>query len=161
MLRTLQGCGILEADRLPWISAHTRPHQRSVFQFLPVRIFARDMLNARFPVLRYEIRWTPEQNRTAGRNVKLLYSLLNGLGYVTHGTDRSLWAFRLPILNPDQVSVARSWLDAIDEEKAKQGENRSPTDVLVLDEDRSIHWVEDRKWEAKLKLGEILVQIPL
>ena len=33
---------------------------------LPVRLFARDMANAGFPVLRYEIRWTPEQVRPYG-----------------------------------------------------------------------------------------------
>lgn len=30
---------------------------------LPVRILARDLINAGFPILRYEIRWTPEQVR--------------------------------------------------------------------------------------------------
>ena len=34
---------------------------------LPIRMFAKDMAASGFPVLRYEIRWTPEQNRTAGR----------------------------------------------------------------------------------------------
>ena len=33
---------------------------------LPVRLFARDMLAARFPLVRYEIRWTPEQLRPLG-----------------------------------------------------------------------------------------------
>ena len=35
-------------------------------------------------------------------------------GYVTHGTDRPLWAFRENILTPNQVTIARTWLDAID-----------------------------------------------
>lgn len=30
---------------------------------LPVRVLARDLVEAGFPVLRYEIRWTPEQVR--------------------------------------------------------------------------------------------------
>ena len=34
---------------------------------LPVRLLARDLSNAGFPVLRYEIRWTPEQMRNKGR----------------------------------------------------------------------------------------------
>lgn len=34
---------------------------------LPVRIFAKDLAASGFPVLRYEIRWTPEQNRTEGK----------------------------------------------------------------------------------------------
>jgi hypothetical protein len=33
---------------------------------LPVRLLARDLQNAGFPVLRYEIGWTPEQNRIQG-----------------------------------------------------------------------------------------------
>jgi hypothetical protein len=33
---------------------------------LPVRLLVRDLQNARFPVLRYEIGWTPEQNRVEG-----------------------------------------------------------------------------------------------
>jgi len=37
------------------------------------------------------------------------------IGYVTHGTDRALWAFRKPVLTPEQVNIARSWLDAVDD----------------------------------------------
>lgn len=33
---------------------------------LPVRLLARDLQKAGFPVLRYEIGWTPEQNRAKG-----------------------------------------------------------------------------------------------
>ena len=33
---------------------------------LPVRLLHRDLLNAGYPVLRYEIRWTPEQIRPKG-----------------------------------------------------------------------------------------------
>jgi hypothetical protein len=36
---------------------------------LPVRLFARDMASNGFPVLRYEIRWTPEQHRPFGKFV--------------------------------------------------------------------------------------------
>jgi len=36
---------------------------------LPVRMFAKDMVASGFPVLRYEIRWTPEQNRVAGNSL--------------------------------------------------------------------------------------------
>lgn len=35
---------------------------------LPVRLLARDLCNAGFPVLRYEIRWTPEQMRPKGQS---------------------------------------------------------------------------------------------
>jgi hypothetical protein len=33
---------------------------------LPVRLLVRDLQNAGFPVLRYEIGWTPEQHRIEG-----------------------------------------------------------------------------------------------
>ena len=41
---------------------------------LPVRMFANDMAASGFPVLRYEIHWTPEQNWTAGNQslIKIL-----------------------------------------------------------------------------------------
>ncbi|PBK65048.1 hypothetical protein ARMSODRAFT_892310, partial [Armillaria solidipes] len=53
---------------------------------LLVRILARDLHDAGFHVLRYEIRWTPEQNRTNR--------------YVTHGTDTYLWYLRFSSLEP-------------------------------------------------------------
>ncbi|PBK58292.1 hypothetical protein ARMSODRAFT_1028380 [Armillaria solidipes] len=71
---------------------------------LSVRILARDLHHTRFPVLRYEIRWTPEQNRTNG--------------YVTHGTDTYLWHSRLLSLEPSQAEVARAWIRRVDEERA-------------------------------------------
>jgi hypothetical protein len=36
------------------------------------------------------------------------------LGYVTHATDRPLWVFSANILTPDQMTISRAWLDAID-----------------------------------------------
>ena len=38
---------------------------------LPVRLLTRDLIANGFPVLRYEIRWTPEQNREAQRKLAL------------------------------------------------------------------------------------------
>ncbi|KAI0084081.1 carboxylesterase [Irpex rosettiformis] len=109
---------------------------------LPVRLLARDLVEAGFPVLRYEIRWTPEQGRP--------------FGYVTHGTDRALWAFRLPTLQEDQVGVARSWLDAIAREVEaleKAGKPlRTAREVLALRKDKSIGWEEDARWEHYMKL---------
>ena len=37
--------------------------------YLPVRLFARDMVASGLPVLRYEICWTPEQHRPGGKLV--------------------------------------------------------------------------------------------
>ena len=42
---------------------------------LPVRMFAKDMAASGFPVLRYEIRWTPEQSRTAGESPSLIMKI--------------------------------------------------------------------------------------
>ncbi|KAI0692905.1 carboxylesterase [Cytidiella melzeri] len=113
---------------------------------LPVRLLARDLVRAGFPVLRYEIRWTPEQVRP--------------FGYVSHGTDRALWAFRIPSLVQDQVEVARSWLEAIAREVEvleKAGKPlRSETEVLALKEDRVVGWKEDAKWEHYMELRRAL-----
>ena len=129
----------------------------------PVRLLARDLLKADFPVLRYEIRWTPEQVRPYGenRNPFLLSSLLilwsYAPGYVTHGTDRFLWTLRLPILTPAQIVAARTWLDVLDAEtKAlEEGLNanaRDPKKVLALREDKTVAWKEDEKWDHLMRL---------
>ncbi|KAJ6624887.1 Alpha/Beta hydrolase protein [Mycena sp. CBHHK59/15] len=115
---------------------------------LPVRILARDLHEAGFPVLRYEIRWTPEQKRTGG--------------HVTHGTDRVLWAFRVPDLSPSQVEIARNWLTRISEEleaiESAGKPLRGPKDIFVLAEDRSAEWTEDLQWEEKMRLLSALPQ---
>ncbi|KAF7356947.1 Carboxylic ester hydrolase [Mycena venus] len=109
---------------------------------LPIRILVRDLHEARFPVLRYEIRWTPEQLRVEG--------------YVTHGGDRTLWAFRVPDLTESQVEIARTWLTRVSEEMAaveSAGKPlRGPKDILVLAEDRSVEWTEDLQWDEKMRL---------
>lgn len=44
---------------------------------LPVRMLTRDLIASGFPVLRYEIRWTPEQVRVPhGKFTMLLHSFL-------------------------------------------------------------------------------------
>ncbi|KAJ7579694.1 Alpha/Beta hydrolase protein [Mycena floridula] len=117
---------------------------------LPVRLLAKDLFDAGFPVLRYEIRWTPEQNRAEG--------------YVTHASDRALWALRLPNLEPDQVTIAHAWLDRIAAEVARLEAEDSPTaesvkDILVLDTDKTIKWTVDSKWDAKLELESCLGRV--
>ncbi|KAJ7089749.1 Alpha/Beta hydrolase protein [Mycena belliarum] len=113
---------------------------------LPVRIFVRDLHEAGFPVLRYEIRWTPEQLRPEG--------------YVTHGCDRPLWAFRVPNLKPNQVEIARNWLGRVAEEldavESAKKPLRGPKDILVLAEDRGVEWTEDLQWDEKMKLLDAL-----
>ncbi|KAK7031470.1 carboxylic ester hydrolase [Favolaschia claudopus] len=113
---------------------------------LPIRILARDLHEAGFPVLRYEIRWVPEQLRTGG--------------YITHGTDRALWTFRVPDLNEEQIEVARVWLARIAEE-TQALENGGKTikgsrDILVLGEDRTVEWKVDLQWDDKMKLMDAL-----
>ncbi|KAK0240977.1 Alpha/Beta hydrolase protein [Armillaria nabsnona] len=114
---------------------------------LPVRILARDLHDAGFPVLRYEIQWTPEQNRTSG--------------YVTHGTDTYLWHLRLPSLEPSQAKIARAWIRRVDEERTileREGKpSRANDEVFALCEDKSIKWVKDDKWTEKMRL---LVTLP-
>ncbi|KAJ8494392.1 hypothetical protein ONZ45_g13252 [Pleurotus djamor] len=118
---------------------------------LPVRIFARDFTKAGFPILRYEIRWTPEQNQAGG--------------YVTHGSDRSLWALRLPILTDQQVDVAKQWLSKVaEEQRSLEGREVQGLEdvrkVLVLKEDKTIGWEEDGRWEELIKLIPALQEKP-
>ncbi|KAJ7173579.1 Alpha/Beta hydrolase protein [Mycena filopes] len=109
---------------------------------LPVRMLVRDLHDAGFPVLRYEIRWTPEQLRPGG--------------YVTHGADRVLWAFRVPNLTEGQIGIARNWITRVAEELAaveSAGKPlRGPKDILVLAEDKEVEWTEDLKWDEKMRL---------
>lgn len=126
----------------------------------PVRLLARDLQNAGFPVLRYEIRWTPEQVRPFGEcrdHSSVLHTNICVQGYVTHGTDRFLWTLRLPALKGAQIIAARTWLDVIDAEtKALEaGLNanaRDPRKVLALREDRAVAWQEDEKWDHLMRL---------
>lgn len=76
------------------------------------------------------------------------------IGYVTHGSDRSLWAFRLPILEPPQVDVARNWLNAIAEavQDVEKGNMRGVRDILTLKEDRTIEWTVDGRWDELMRL---------
>ncbi|OSD05090.1 carboxylesterase [Trametes coccinea BRFM310] len=112
---------------------------------LPVRLLARDLINAGFPVVRYEIAWTPEQVRP--------------FGYVTHGTDRPLWALRLPVLEGDQVNVARRWLDTIDEyvKRAREGRGlQAVKKVIALTPTKEIEEKEDGLWDDYMVLRKAL-----
>ncbi|KAF8957122.1 Alpha/Beta hydrolase protein [Flammula alnicola] len=82
------------------------------------------------------IRWSPEQYRPAG--------------YVTHGCDRILWALRTSSLKPDQIDVAKAWLNNISEEVAAMNSGKR------LTEDKSIVWTDDAKWDEIMKLQDVL-----
>ncbi|EKM58177.1 uncharacterized protein PHACADRAFT_252281 [Phanerochaete carnosa HHB-10118-sp] len=107
----------------------------------PVRILARDLINAGFPVLRYEIAWTPEQVRPKG--------------YVTHSTDRYLWTLRLPILEDDQAAVARAWLNVIAREvdalEEHGGAKHTVKQILALTKEKQIGWQEDKLWDQHMR----------
>ncbi|KAF5370021.1 hypothetical protein D9758_001163 [Tetrapyrgos nigripes] len=112
----------------------------------PVRLLARDLHSVGYPILRYQVRWTPEQNRPKG--------------YVTHATDSCLWHLRIPVLEPDQVPIAKSWLERIESEvqilEADGKPARPVTQVLTLKEDKKIEWCEDPEWEEKIRLLDVL-----
>lgn len=82
------------------------------------------------------------------------------LGYVTHATDRALWALRLPSLEPAQADVARAWLDTIAREVKELEEAGSSTrdvrEILTLKEDRTIAWTEDGTWDDVVRLLKVL-----
>jgi len=112
---------------------------------LPVRIFVRDMMASGFPVVRYQIRWTPGGVRPHG--------------YVTHGTDRCLWALRRPNLDTKQWDTANRWIEAVDKELKKvihSGNPHQPREVLTLKEDQSIGWTNDERWNEFMDLVDIL-----
>ncbi|PFH50958.1 hypothetical protein AMATHDRAFT_60152 [Amanita thiersii Skay4041] len=114
---------------------------------LPVRLLHLHLYAAGFPVFRYEIHWTPEQLRPEG--------------YVTHGTDRCLWALRKPSLTAEQVEIAQTWLNAFfDKAKAVQGSG-SPQEevytVLTLGDDKQVQWGKDERWDRFCKILDHLV----
>jgi hypothetical protein len=80
-------------------------------------------------------------------------------GYVTHGTDRPIWAFRLRTLKDDQVPVVREWLDAVDDHVKKIEENKTkidPRQMLTLKADRTIGWTDDHRWDEVMRLRVVI-----
>lgn len=80
------------------------------------------------------------------------------VGLVTHGTDRALWALRLPVLEADEADVARKWLDTVAEatRAAEAGGGKCEQEVLVLDENRQIGWRMDERWDEVMRLLKAL-----
>ena len=76
-------------------------------------------------------------------------------GFVTHATDRVLWAFRVPVLRSAQAEVARAWLTIIAAELQKletEGKSgRGVKEILTLREDKTIEWMEDARWDGVIK----------
>ncbi len=80
-------------------------------------------------------------------------------GYVTHGTDRSLWMLRLPILEGDQVGIARKWVSTIAEyvKRAEEGHGISDAKVVLgLTKDKEIKEKPDELWDEYMLLRTTL-----
>lgn len=133
---------------------------------IPVRLFVRDFYKAGFPIMRYEIRWAPEQARVKGEGLMRaclvltmdIYIYISGL--VTHATDRVLWSLRLPILTDPQKRVAVDWLDVIDKEIKTLEREGKPTrplnQALTLREDKTIAWQDDKRWDQIMDMLTVL-----
>jgi hypothetical protein len=72
-----------------------------------------------------------------------------------------LWALRIPELEPNQVEVAKGWLNEVAEEVNKLiydpgSIRRDVRKMLTLKEDRSIGWTKDEKWDTLMKLEKVL-----
>jgi hypothetical protein len=80
---------------------------------------------------------------------------------VTHGTDRTLWAFRIPGLTAPQVEVARAWLNAIDqatqELEQRHTNDRGLKEVLTLQANKQIEWTFDSNWDDAMKMRKLLL----
>ncbi|KZT66243.1 carboxylesterase [Daedalea quercina L-15889] len=117
--------------------------------YVPLRILARDLINAGFPLLRYEIGWVPEQ-----------LSALTG-GYVSHGTDRVFWAYRLPLMKVSQIGTVKMWLDAVDAQvkSLQAGLNVQAKDmkkVYALKSDKTTGWKDDERWDELMHIASVL-----
>jgi hypothetical protein len=81
-------------------------------------------------------------------------------GYVTHGSDTSIWHYRLPVLEEQDAVVAKAWLDRIDEEvRAIEAAGKPLMDtrkVLALKADKTIEWDDDEMWEEKMDLSDVV-----
>ena len=77
---------------------------------------------------------------------------------MTHATDRALWTIRLPALQDDQASIARSWVSTVAEyvERAEAGHVLPLKTILALTEDKEIREVEDTKWDEYMRLSKTL-----
>lgn len=92
----------------------------------------------------------------------LIMDLFFYIGLVTHGTDRCLWALRVPTLTDPQKKVAVAWLDAIDkaiETVEREGKPTRPLNqALTLREDQTIAWQDDKKWDRLMDIVKVLAE---
>lgn len=99
-----------------------------------------------------------KRDLTVNKLIPMVEFCSSSIGYVTHGTDRALWAFRG--LTAPQVAVARAWLDAIDqaiqELESQHPDKRDWKKVLALQTDRQIEWTTDENWEDATKMRKLL-----
>lgn len=72
-----------------------------------------------------------------------------------------MFAFRAPALAPEQIDIAKNWLDRIRTEvEVLEKEGKPLRDlkvVLALQEDKTIGWKEDNKWDTIISLHEVLL----
>jgi len=79
-------------------------------------------------------------------------SLIVAQGYVTHGSDRAIWAFRLQDIGDGDADVIRAWLERFSKEVAnlrssKHGMSHDVKQVLRLGKLGEIGWAEDSRWQ--------------
>lgn len=82
-------------------------------------------------------------------------------GYVSHGTDRVFWAYRLPLMKIPQIGTVNMWLDAIDAEvkSLKLGVNieaKNMKKVYALKTDKTVGWKDDDRWDELMQIASVL-----
>jgi len=74
--------------------------------------------------------------------------------------DSCFWALRLSTMTPHQKKVALAWLDAVDQEfdiLVRDGRQmRALNQALVLHEDQTITWADDKRWDRVKEVAKAL-----
>ena len=62
----------------------------------------------------------------------------------------------MPVLEGDQVAVARAWLNVVarevDELEAHGGAKHAAGQILALTKDKQIEWQEDKLWDLHMRM---------
>ena len=82
-------------------------------------------------------------------------------GCVSHGTDRVFWAYRLPLMKPEQIGTVNMWLDAVDAQvKSLQAglnaEAKNMNKVHALKTDKTAGWKDDERWDELMQIASVL-----